>query len=91
MIKSKSGLGFTVSLSVPGTDKPIKYESVDYLDDGGKFSLENIPEGTYRLDISSMPGLGCGILPWSKVISVHVGETARVKAKIKVSRAARCE
>jgi hypothetical protein len=88
-IKLKSGLGFVVSLSMPGADKPTETQSVDYLDHGGKFLFEMIQPGSYRLDISSFEG--CGVLPWSKMIAVNAGETVHVKAKIKVNRHAVCE
>ena len=91
MIKSKGGFGFDVSLSGAGIDKPVRYQGIDYIEEGGKFVFDDLDPGVYKLEISSMPGSGCGILPWSQMVTVHSGKTAHVKAKIKHARNARCE
>jgi hypothetical protein len=91
IIKSKGGLGFDVFLSGAGIDKPVRHLGIDYLEEGGKFAFDALDPGVYNLEISSMPGPGCGVLPWSQMITVHSGKTVYVKAKIKRARDAICE
>jgi hypothetical protein len=88
-IRTRSGLGFNVSLSIPGIEKPVAFTTVGVVDDDGKFTLEGIQPGIYQLDISSFGG--CGILPLSEKITIRAGETLRLKAKLRVARNARCE
>jgi hypothetical protein len=91
IIKSKGGLGFSVVLSAAGVDKPIGHQEIDYIEEGGKFAFDDLDPAVYKLEISSMPGLGCGILPWSQMVTVYSGKTVHVIAKIKHARNAICE
>jgi hypothetical protein len=92
-IKPGHGSGFEVYLLVPGTGTSVAETSADFVIEGhrGEFVLDGIRPGIYRLDVSSLPGLGCGILPWSQTVAVESGKTTRVTIKLKVTRHARCE
>jgi len=56
-----------------------------------KFSFDRVPPGTYELDVEGKFYVDCGIIPWSRIVTVQAGETIRVKVKMKVNRGAICE
>jgi len=82
-----------VFLMVPGTRTRVADTSADFVvgKHHGEFELDGIHPGIYRLDVNSLPGLGCGILPWSQTVVVESGKTTRVTVKLEVARHAICE
>jgi hypothetical protein len=90
-IKLRGGSLFEVDLAIPGADKPIAQQTVSPIYGPMNFSFKGIPPGTYKLDVNGNVYPECGIIPWSKIITIHAGETLRVKVKMKVNRHAICE
>jgi hypothetical protein len=90
-ISPRVGIGFDVSLNVPGSNRQVTFATVDALRDRWKFTLDNIPPGTYQLVINHLPVSGCGIGSWAGPVSVRSGETVQMKVKLKVDHNARCE